>query len=64
MATDRITEVTVRFEDATGKEVLVRTYKMKPEDTYIKANNPQGLNPGSLQVNGPVLSYSDKGGRQ
>ena len=63
MATDRITEVSVRFEDSTGKEVLIRTYKMKPDDTYIKANNPSGMVPGLLDVHGPVLQVSDKGGK-
>lgn len=64
MATDRITEVSVRFESADGKEVLVRTYHMDPANTYIKGTNPQGMVPGNLEVHGPVISLNDKGGKK
>jgi hypothetical protein len=62
--TDRITEVLVRFESGDGKIVLLRSYKMDPANTYIKANNPQGMVPGSLELHGPVTSMSDKGAQR
>lgn len=61
MATDRITEVVVRFENAKGTEVLIRTYKVLPDSAYIKANNPQGKVPGYVEVKGNVTRITDEG---
>jgi hypothetical protein len=61
MATDRITEVVVKFENADGSEVLHRTYKMLSETTWITANDPQGMVPGYLRLKGAILAQSDKG---
>lgn len=63
MATDRITEitVTVRFENAKGTESLTRTYKVKPDSAYIKANNPQGGVNGFVEVKGSVTKVTDQG---
>lgn len=62
MATDRITEIIVRFEDARGTEVLVRTYKVHPDSAFIKATNPSGKVAGHVEVKGAVYQVTDKGG--
>jgi hypothetical protein len=60
MATDRIAEIVVRFENAEGTEVLIRTYTVIPDTAYIKANNPQGKVPGYVEVKGNVLKVTDR----
>lgn len=63
MATDRITEIKVRFENAKGTEVLTRTYTVIPDSAFIRANNPSGKVPGYVEVKGSVLKVVDnKGG--
>jgi hypothetical protein len=64
MSTDRITEIHVRFEDASGREVLVRRYRVDPDTAYIKANNPQGRNPGYVEVKGSVIAFADTDGKE
>ena len=61
MATDRITEIAVRFENAKGTEVLTRKYVVNPDTAYIKANNPQGKIPGFIEVKGSVTKVIDQG---
>jgi hypothetical protein len=62
MLTDRITKITVKFEDATGSKVLARIYEMDPGSTTIKATQPQGKVPGNLELRGLVLKQEDKSG--
>lgn len=59
MATDRITRITVRFENADGSEVLERTYHMMPADTYCKAEHPQGAILGKVNAFGPYRYHED-----
>ena len=61
MAIDRITKVAVRFEDQDGNW-FERTYKMLPAGTFIKAQNPQGKIPGSLNVFGSFRDFTDTEG--
>jgi hypothetical protein len=44
-----ISSVTVRFEDGKGS-YLERTYRMIPETTFMKGNNPQGKVLGDLKL--------------
>lgn len=57
--TDRITKVTVRFENPDGSEVFIRTYHMVPDASFIKCSNPQGKIQGYLKLKGPVTKYVD-----
>lgn len=59
MATDRITEITVKFEDETGQEVRWRTYKIIAGTDIIKGYNPQGRVPGRIEVSGYVSQITD-----
>jgi hypothetical protein len=54
-----ISSVTVRFEDGKGS-YLERTYRMIPETTFMKGNNPQGKVLGDLKVFGKFTCFIDK----
>jgi len=55
---DRIVKVAVTFSDGKGK-YLTRIFHMVPETSFIKANNPQGKNPGEVNVHGRVSKVED-----
>lgn len=60
MSTNRITRITVRFEDGNGSEVIERTYIVLPDTAYIQATNPMGRVPGYLKLKGAVQSFKDE----
>jgi len=55
---DRIVKVAVTFSDGKGT-YKTRIFKTIPETTFIKANNPQGKNPGLVEVKGRVSHTED-----
>jgi len=53
--TNKITEVQITFEGPKGAKQIVK-YVMLSDATFIQQNNPQGREPGYLNVKGPVSS--------
>lgn len=59
MATDRITSITVRYENHDGSEVLERVYTVDFNSAFVTETLPQGKIPGKIVVTGAVTSYID-----
>lgn len=57
--TDRVTKVSVTFENEDGTEKLVRTYDMVPVLTFHKNDIPQGQIDGRLKLEGRYTRHTD-----
>ena len=52
---DQITKISVQFKNSKTKETTTMEYKVFPDTSFIKLEQPQGKNAGFIQVKGNYM---------